>query len=275
MRRQFPIAVLVCPAAALAAGQQTAPPTQPPSANTQAVAPTVYYAGSGVTAPELLPGHLINAATGYCDRFDRTEALSAIVDANGDPRNILLVHPAGTNLDQIAIAIVTTDRFKPGTYNGAPASAAVSIELKIYTCIEKKKNESGQTVYFLQLPSLPDQKVDLQRAPPNDETLAPAGNPSPAPYKMGGHVSAPVVLRSAEAEFSERARANGIGGICLVALIVDAQGMPQNVHVVRSLEPTLDENAVKSVRQYRFKPAMENGKVPVPVMITIEVDFRL
>jgi TonB family protein len=46
------------------------------------------------------------------------------------------------------------------------------------------------------------------------------------------------------------------------------------VHIVRSLGMGLDENAMKAVRTYKFKPAM-NGKTPVPVQITIEVNFRL
>jgi periplasmic protein TonB len=37
----------------------------------------------------------------------------------------------------------------------------------------------------------------------------------------------------------------------------------------------LDEKAMEAIRQYRFRPAMKDGKTPVPVMITIEVVFRL
>jgi outer membrane biosynthesis protein TonB len=37
----------------------------------------------------------------------------------------------------------------------------------------------------------------------------------------------------------------------------------------------LDLKALEAVRQYKFRPAMKDGKTPVPVMVTIEVDFRL
>jgi TonB family protein len=94
-------------------------------------------------------------------------------------------------------------------------------------------------------------------------------------YKIGGNVSAPIILHSVEAEFSDYARKNGICGATLIGLIVDANGLPQNIHVVRSLEPSLDEKAMDAIRQYRFKPAMKDGKIPVPVQITVEVDFRL
>jgi protein TonB len=36
----------------------------------------------------------------------------------------------------------------------------------------------------------------------------------------------------------------------------------------------LDEKAIEAVQQYRFKPAMENGK-PVLVELNIEVNFQI
>jgi periplasmic protein TonB len=101
------------------------------------------------------------------------------------------------------------------------------------------------------------------------------GNAGGGLYRVGGGVSAPVPLNDVEAEFSDEARRAKYQGICEVALIVDAQGMPQNVHVIRPLGMGLDEKAIEAVRKYRFKPAMKDGKTPVPVMVTVEVNFRL
>ena len=101
------------------------------------------------------------------------------------------------------------------------------------------------------------------------------GNTGGGLYQIGGGVSAPIVLHSVEAEFSDEARRAKYQGVCLVSLIVDAQGNPQNIHVARALGMGLDEKAIEAIRQYKFKPAMKDGKTPVPVMITIEVDFRL
>jgi TonB family protein len=101
------------------------------------------------------------------------------------------------------------------------------------------------------------------------------GNAGGGLYQVGGRVSAPVPIYQPEAEFSDEARRAKYQGVCLVSLIVDAQGNPQNVHVVRTLGMGLDEKALEAVRQYKFKPAMKDGKTPVPVPITIEVDFRL
>lgn len=94
-------------------------------------------------------------------------------------------------------------------------------------------------------------------------------------YRAGvGGVSAPQVIYSVEPEFSDEARRAKYEGICNVTLIVDAQGNPQNVRVPRPLGMGLDEEAIKAVKQYKFKPAMFQGH-PVPVEISVEVNFRI
>jgi periplasmic protein TonB len=101
------------------------------------------------------------------------------------------------------------------------------------------------------------------------------GNTGGGLYHIGGGVSAPVAIFTPEAEFSDEARRAKYQGVCLISLIVDAQGNPQNPRVIRALGMGLDEKALEAVRKYKFKPAMKDGRTPVPVMITIEVNFRL
>ncbi len=101
------------------------------------------------------------------------------------------------------------------------------------------------------------------------------GNAGGGVYQVGGGISAPTVIHSVEAEFSDEARRAKYQGVCMVSLIVDAQGNPQDIHVARALGMGLDEKAIEAIKQYKFKPALKDGKTAVPVMITIEVDFRL
>ena len=93
-------------------------------------------------------------------------------------------------------------------------------------------------------------------------------------YRVGGRVSAPVVIHSVEAQFSDVARKAKYQGVCVVSLIVDAQGNPQNPRIAKSLGMGLDEKAIEAVRQYRFRPAMLDGETPVPVAINMEINFR-
>ena len=92
--------------------------------------------------------------------------------------------------------------------------------------------------------------------------------------KVGGGVSEPVLMNHIQPEFSEEARRTKTPGVVTVDIIVDAHGMPQNVHVVHSAGMGLDEKAVEAVKLYRFKPAMENGK-PVAVEMYVVVTFEI
>jgi protein TonB len=92
--------------------------------------------------------------------------------------------------------------------------------------------------------------------------------------KIGGGVSSPQLIYKVDPEFSEEARRAKFMGIVLVNLIVDANGNPQNVHILRGVGMGLDDKAVAAVKQYKFKPAMEKGK-PVPVELNVEVNFQI
>ena len=75
-------------------------------------------------------------------------------------------------------------------------------------------------------------------------------------------------------KYSEEARSAKVNGICIVALIVGVDGLPQNVHVIKKLGSGLDEKAAEAVSQYRFKAATYQGQ-PVPVEVNIEVNFQI
>lgn len=100
------------------------------------------------------------------------------------------------------------------------------------------------------------------------------GNTGGGPKRIGGGVSAPVLVYQVDPEFSEEARKAKFGGNVLVNLWVGADGLPSHVHVIRALGMGLDEKAVEAVKQYKFRPAMENGK-PVTVEMNIEVTFQI
>lgn len=91
---------------------------------------------------------------------------------------------------------------------------------------------------------------------------------------VGGGVSAPQLLHAAEPEFTEEARRSGFQGNVQIKLIVDSQGVPQDIRLLSHLGMGLEQKAVDAVRQYRFKPAMFQGH-PVSVEIVLDVDFRL
>jgi TonB family protein len=90
--------------------------------------------------------------------------------------------------------------------------------------------------------------------------------------KEEAHPSMPVLISSKIPEYPAKGKEAHLSGICLVGLTVDQQGVPQDVHIIRSLRPDFDQNAMEAVREYRFKPALSDGR-PVSRQIKVEVKF--
>ena len=93
-------------------------------------------------------------------------------------------------------------------------------------------------------------------------------------FRVGGGVSAPKATFSPDPEYSEEARKAKFQGTCVLWLIVGPDGHPRDIRVSRTLGLGLDEKAIEAVKNWKFEPAMKDGK-PVAVQINVEVDFRL
>jgi len=93
-------------------------------------------------------------------------------------------------------------------------------------------------------------------------------------YKVGGGISAPQAISAPDPDYTEEARRAKKQGTCVLWLIVDAAGRPRDIKVVRGLGLGLDAKALEAVKQWRFQPALKDGK-PVDVQISVEVEFHL
>ncbi len=93
-------------------------------------------------------------------------------------------------------------------------------------------------------------------------------------FRVGGGVSAPRALDTPDPDYSEEARKAKYQGTCVLWLIVGPDGKPRDVKVARALGMGLDQKAIEAVRNWKFEPAMKDGR-PVAVQINVEVNFRL
>ena len=66
-----------------------------------------------------------------------------------------------------------------------------------------------------------------------------------------------------------------IAGRVLVSLVIDTNGVPQNVHIIKGLDSGLDMDTVAMVEHLRFKPVMKDATTPVPVGIVVPVRYRM
>jgi TonB family protein len=104
--------------------------------------------------------------------------------------------------------------------------------------------------------------------------MAVGQEPPPGTYRIGNGVSPPQIVQKQEPQYSDEARIANMEGAVVLALVVSEDGVPSNIHVTRSLGLGLDENAVRTVTGWRFKPGMKEGKA-VPVLANVSVSFRL
>jgi periplasmic protein TonB len=107
-------------------------------------------------------------------------------------------------------------------------------------------------------------------------TALAAQNSPPAIYAPGNGVSLPVVVTRVNPQYTPAAMDARIEGTVLLDSVVLADGTMGDVSVSRSLDPMLglDQEAVKAVKQWKFKPGMKDGK-PVAVRVQIELTFTL
>jgi TonB family protein len=96
-------------------------------------------------------------------------------------------------------------------------------------------------------------------------------------YRIEGDVKAPKLKHTVKAQLSQEARTRGaftqFQATSTLAFVVDAQGVPQDVCILKPAGYGLDEEAAKAVRQYRFDPAKKDG-APVAVRVSMEVPFK-
>jgi len=95
-------------------------------------------------------------------------------------------------------------------------------------------------------------------------------------YKPGNGVTLPSVIRQVKAQYTREAMDAHIEGTVGLEVVVLADGKVGDVRVSKSLDPTygLDQQAVKAMKEWLFKPGTKDGK-PVAVQVSVEINFTL
>jgi len=94
-------------------------------------------------------------------------------------------------------------------------------------------------------------------------------------YRPGNGVTAPTLVKQVTPRYTPDAMERKIQGTVVLEAVVDRDGIPAEIRVVRSLDAHgLDEEAIKAARQWRFTPG-RLGDTPVDVLVRIMLDFRI
>jgi protein TonB len=88
-------------------------------------------------------------------------------------------------------------------------------------------------------------------------------------------VSQPACLYCPEPPYTEEARKAKLQGSVTLRVLIGADGRARRIQIIKGLGLGLDEQASQAVRGWRFAPARDARRQPLPIWVTIETRFQL
>lgn len=94
-------------------------------------------------------------------------------------------------------------------------------------------------------------------------------------YRQGdSRWTLPEVIQKVDPVYTKQALDAEVEGFVTLRLSVRADGLADDITVIRGVGLGLDEKAIECLGKWLFKPATRDGE-PVPVRVTVEIKFRL
>jgi TonB family protein len=92
--------------------------------------------------------------------------------------------------------------------------------------------------------------------------------------KVGPGITPPKIISKVQPTYPIDAKKVKHQGIVVLATVIGTDGKVENIRVLKSVDPSLDQSAMDAVRQWTFEPALKDGK-PVKVETHVEINFSL
>jgi TonB family protein len=214
----------------------------------------VYTPGPGIMLPLIIRRAPANYPPDAApETINGASVLSLVVGADGVPADIQVDESHGAAFDAAAIEAVKQSEFDPGRLDGRQVPVRVFVRVRYFA--------DGRPAFPRVFARNALNGGFMQRPGENAARPRPFDNP-------------PIATYAPNASYSEEARRKKIQGVVMVSLLVTEDGLPTDIRVEKSAGYGLDEKAVESVSQYKFKPALKDG-APIAARITVEVSFRL
>jgi TonB family protein len=92
--------------------------------------------------------------------------------------------------------------------------------------------------------------------------------------KAKGDVKPPRLIKEVKPIYPEEARKAEVQGLVILSVRTDTYGRVEDVFVLKTAGPLLDQAAIDAIKQWIYEPMLINGK-PQPVIFTVTVNFTL
>lgn len=175
------------------------------------------------------------------DTLNGQVVLAVIIGKDGSVEQIRVKKSLRADYDRSALDAVKDWKWQPYLLNGKPVEVDTTVTVTYSLATDDKEEPKPQAA---------------AEAAPSE--------------------SMPKLISQVSAEYPETARAdkNKLNGAVVVGVTVGKDGTVKETHIVHSLRADFDANAQTAVRQYRFEPAIADGR-PVEKKIQVQVDFRI
>jgi protein TonB len=165
--------------------------------------------------------------------------IETVVRRDGTVGKVSVSNSTNPKLERFAIAAVRQRKYEPALKNGWP------VELSLTTRIDFGVPRVSETASGSDEPVLPTNGLVLPVMVSKVEPIYPAD-------AMRAHIEGAVALQA----------------------VLDKEGNVSEVRVLSSSDPIFIAPSIAAVKQWKYKPALQNGK-PVMVYYTIRTEFRI
>jgi TonB family protein len=186
--------------------------------------------------------------------------LRAVIAPDGQQK-VLAVLSGDSEFSQNALAAIRKWRFHHEVRQGQPVESTYKIHVRFDPMLQEANSD-----------------VELESPLPEPPPSLASAHRSNLGYEIH-HMSepgmiAPKATYQIEPEFSEKASRDAWQGNVNIDLVVGADGLPRDLQIICSSAPDENENALATLKQWKFAPATKDG-IPVASEIVIETSFKL
>lgn len=182
-----------------------------------------------------------------------------VVGKDGSIGNVSILRGVNADLDAEAIRVISSmPKWKPGTQKGEPVKVKYTVPVMFRLTPEPVEKIDETTVVGYHTPVAGEVYDVVDKMP-----------------EFPGGMTGLMQYLSKNIRYPAEAQTKGIQGRVTVAVIINTEGKAVNASIVRSVDPSLDAEALRVVRTMPdWVPGTKDGK-PVNVKYTFPVTFRL
>lgn len=182
-----------------------------------------------------------------------------VVGKDGSIGNVSILRGVNADLDAEAIRVISSmPKWKPGTQKGEPVKVKYTVPVMFRLAPEPVEKIDETTVVGYHTPVAGEVYDIVDKMP-----------------EFPGGMTGLMQYLSKNIRYPAEAQTKGIQGRVTVAVIINTEGKAVNASIVRSVDPSLDAEALRVASTMPdWVPGTKDGK-PVNVKYTFPVTFRL